>query len=178
MFLFLPDENTWKFINTFAPWFSAIGTLAAVSTSLYLAFADRTKLTISILPTSHSEPLKVLVENNRDQGVMVQCIYVRIGKARANLKVLTNPTRIAGRDVHPFDFPFKDVDTHVEVAMVKTSKRRRRKIKLGVQRLAGKRFEVTVKGYAEERIQSKVKEVNELIRTKRKRSPNRQFRFP
>ena len=30
-------KETWKFINTFAPWFSAIGTLAAVIVSLYLA---------------------------------------------------------------------------------------------------------------------------------------------
>jgi len=31
------DQETWRFINTFAPWLSAIGTLSAVVTSLYLA---------------------------------------------------------------------------------------------------------------------------------------------
>lgn len=31
----------WKFINTFAPWFSAIGTFLAVVVSLYLAHASR-----------------------------------------------------------------------------------------------------------------------------------------
>jgi len=31
----------WKFINTFAPWFSAIGTLLAVIVSLYLAHTSR-----------------------------------------------------------------------------------------------------------------------------------------
>jgi hypothetical protein len=31
------DQDTWRFINTFAPWFSAFGTLSAVSVSLYLA---------------------------------------------------------------------------------------------------------------------------------------------
>jgi hypothetical protein len=31
------DKETWKFINTFAPWLSAIGTFAAVVISLYLA---------------------------------------------------------------------------------------------------------------------------------------------
>ncbi len=31
------DKETWKFINTFAPWLSAIGTIAAVVVSLYLA---------------------------------------------------------------------------------------------------------------------------------------------
>ena len=31
------DRETWKFINTFAPWVSALGTTAAVIVSLYLA---------------------------------------------------------------------------------------------------------------------------------------------
>jgi len=33
----MPDRETWKFINTFAPWFSAFGTLCAVLVSLHLA---------------------------------------------------------------------------------------------------------------------------------------------
>ncbi|MFC1650571.1 hypothetical protein ACFL2X_03275 [Candidatus Latescibacterota bacterium] len=35
------EKSTWEFINTFAPWFAAIGTLAAVIVSLYLARQDR-----------------------------------------------------------------------------------------------------------------------------------------
>jgi hypothetical protein len=31
------DQETWRFINTFAPWLSAIGTLIAVAISLYVA---------------------------------------------------------------------------------------------------------------------------------------------
>lgn len=42
------DTETWKFINTFAPWLSAIGTLLAVTVSLYLARAKKPiKLKIS-----------------------------------------------------------------------------------------------------------------------------------
>jgi hypothetical protein len=37
----LIDKCTWEFINTFAPWFAAIGTLGAVIVSLYLARQDR-----------------------------------------------------------------------------------------------------------------------------------------
>lgn len=37
----MPDQETWRFINTFAPWLSALGTLAAVATALYLAYHDR-----------------------------------------------------------------------------------------------------------------------------------------
>jgi hypothetical protein len=35
------DKETWIFINTFSSWFSAIGTLAAVIISLYLARRER-----------------------------------------------------------------------------------------------------------------------------------------
>jgi hypothetical protein len=35
------DRELWKFINTFAPWLSAIGTISAVIFSLYLARRDR-----------------------------------------------------------------------------------------------------------------------------------------
>ena len=35
------DKETWRFINTFAPWLSAIGTLAAVIVSLYFARRDK-----------------------------------------------------------------------------------------------------------------------------------------
>ncbi|MFQ5852936.1 MAG: hypothetical protein ACE5JU_20440 [Candidatus Binatia bacterium] len=34
------DQETWKFINSFAPWLAAIGTVAAVITALYLARKD------------------------------------------------------------------------------------------------------------------------------------------
>ena len=33
----MPDQETWQFINSFAPWLAAVGTIAAVITSLYLA---------------------------------------------------------------------------------------------------------------------------------------------
>jgi hypothetical protein len=35
------DKETWEFINTFAPWLSAIGTLLAVGVSLYFARHDK-----------------------------------------------------------------------------------------------------------------------------------------
>lgn len=35
------SAEEWKFINTFAPWFSAIGTLIAVAVSLYIAHSTR-----------------------------------------------------------------------------------------------------------------------------------------
>jgi hypothetical protein len=37
-FLSLPAE-TWRFLNTFAPWFSALGTFAAVAITLWLTIS-------------------------------------------------------------------------------------------------------------------------------------------
>jgi len=45
----VPDQQSWQFINTFAPWLAAVGTLAAVATSLYLARrADRIFLEVRV----------------------------------------------------------------------------------------------------------------------------------
>jgi hypothetical protein len=42
------DRRTWEFINSFAPWFSAVGTFSAVVVSLYLARrAARPKVRVS-----------------------------------------------------------------------------------------------------------------------------------
>jgi hypothetical protein len=42
------DRETWRFINTFAPWLSAVGTLVAVAVSLYLARkSNRIELEVS-----------------------------------------------------------------------------------------------------------------------------------
>ena len=37
----LMSQKTWRFINTFAPWLSALGTITAVLVALYLARMDR-----------------------------------------------------------------------------------------------------------------------------------------
>jgi hypothetical protein len=43
------DKEIWQFINSFAPWLSAIGTIAAVITALYIARrADRITLKIAL----------------------------------------------------------------------------------------------------------------------------------
>jgi hypothetical protein len=43
----MPDRDTWLFVNSFAPWLAALGTLAAVAVSLYLAFrGERLRLRV------------------------------------------------------------------------------------------------------------------------------------
>lgn len=51
----------WKFINTFAPWFSAIGTLLAVCVSLYISYCTR-KIALSV-----SSGIFVFNENGVDE---------------------------------------------------------------------------------------------------------------
>ncbi|MEI6269611.1 MAG: hypothetical protein WCP01_12085 [Methylococcaceae bacterium] len=58
----------WKFINSFAPWLSAIGTLLAVCVSLYISFSTR-KITLSI-----SSGIFVFNENGADEEYLA--IYV------------------------------------------------------------------------------------------------------
>ena len=42
------DRATWEFINSFSPWLSAFGTIAAVVIALYLARVDkRVRLEVS-----------------------------------------------------------------------------------------------------------------------------------
>src|SRR4029078_4627353 len=41
LFQKIMDKETWQFINTFAPWLSAIGTISAVIVSLYFSTKSR-----------------------------------------------------------------------------------------------------------------------------------------
>ena len=42
------DQETWLFINSFAPWISAFGTIAAVIVALYLSIREkRVRLRVS-----------------------------------------------------------------------------------------------------------------------------------
>jgi hypothetical protein len=52
----MPDQEFWKFFNTFAPWFSAIGSLSAVITTLYLARRDR-RLNLSVRADYETLPI-------------------------------------------------------------------------------------------------------------------------
>jgi len=58
----------WKFINTFAPWFSAIGTLLAVGVSLYFSYSTR-KIELQI-----SSGIYIFNENGIDKEYLA--IYV------------------------------------------------------------------------------------------------------
>ena len=82
--------ETWRFINSFAPWLAGIGTLAAVLTSLYLAFG-RTKVRlrvsaahrIFVWPTSpNDEIVEIKVVNLGFRDVQVTEIVWKVGTFR------------------------------------------------------------------------------------------------
>ena len=81
----MPDRETWDFINSFAPWFSALGTLCAVLVSLYLASRmsrHRVRVSCSIvrmIPTGQrlgdgAEFLQIRVVNRGSLEVVVSGI--------------------------------------------------------------------------------------------------------
>ena len=71
------DLETWRFINSFAPWFSAIGTFSAVALSLYLASKDRR---ISVKVTAN---IQDLVEEGVPSREYVCISVVNVGRREA-----------------------------------------------------------------------------------------------
>ncbi len=73
----------WKFINTFAPWFSAIGTIAAVIVSLYLARAEKPiKLEIR---AGHR-----IVVGNDSTGKYPEFLYISVTNRGHRTATITN----------------------------------------------------------------------------------------
>ena len=96
----MPDEETWKFINTFAPWLAALGTLAAVATSLYLARrADRVTLEVRV-------GVRLLMVKGGGSGHGTELIWVNVTNLGRRAATLTNlcwrpvPWRKAGFGWH------------------------------------------------------------------------------
>jgi hypothetical protein len=92
-------KETWLFINTFADWFSAVGTIAAVITSLYLARAqERVKLRLysghrlllaTGRPDLRSEYVLVSVTNLGHRAVTITGIGWKSGIFRKKYGVQT-----------------------------------------------------------------------------------------
>ena len=81
----MPNRETWEFINSFAPWFSGLGTLCAVLVSLYLALrTSRPRVLVSssiarVIPTGRrlkdgAEFFKIHVVNHGFRDVVVSGI--------------------------------------------------------------------------------------------------------
>lgn len=64
------DRETWRFINTFAPWLSALGTLTAVIVSLYLA-RRASRLDVRVFPA-------IVMVGVQGQQPWVEYVQVRV----------------------------------------------------------------------------------------------------
>jgi hypothetical protein len=123
----LPDTETWKFINTFAPWLSAVGTLSAVATSLWLAQRDRrirlavrASLRIQLLrgggPGHGDRFLSVNVVNRGRRAATISGIGWRFGLPRrheflADHQGTTLPAKLEDGDEAEFLFPLDQFAT-------------------------------------------------------------------
>ena len=105
------SEETWRFVNTFAPWFSAAGTVSAVVVSLWLARSQqRTRLSVSVGPRVIVGPgmvgptpefVAIFVANLASRPVRIINIGWRVGLFRkryvmqnASLRPLSSPLPI------------------------------------------------------------------------------------
>lgn len=94
-------QETWKFINTFAPWFSALGTISAVILALYLARRDRNiRLEISAghriivtpgVPAPYPEYLSIYVVNVGHREAQLTNIGWKTGIFKKQHAVQTPP---------------------------------------------------------------------------------------
>lgn len=74
----MPDKSTWQFINSFAPWLAALGTLLAVITSLYLARRDK-RINISV----NADIVTIIDNSNQTKCVCIEA--TNIGYRTANI---------------------------------------------------------------------------------------------
>jgi len=93
------DRSTWEFINTFSPWLSALGTIAAVVVALYLARIDKqVRLEVSAgirfmltsgVPGPHPEYLAIRIVNIGHREAQVTNIGWKVGLFKKKLAVQT-----------------------------------------------------------------------------------------
>jgi hypothetical protein len=70
----MPDREFWRFVNTFAPWGSALASTAAVITALYLARrGDRIRIKVQC-------GIRILVAQGDDPGTRKQYVFLEATK--------------------------------------------------------------------------------------------------
>lgn len=75
-----PDQDTWRFINSFAPWFSAVGSFLGVATALYLSMAGR-RLALHVYATVVTMHVARIPDTEDFIGINV----VNLGHTEANV---------------------------------------------------------------------------------------------
>jgi len=161
MALILFDQETWKFINSFAPWASAAGTLAAVLFSLYITVADRSRVRVrawknrqpSADETSTYELISIRIINSRDKEVFIDKVYWKVGGTitpqvinytfALNLD-LTGPSMLVGKVPTQINFDFDTFKKRFLPKLAPSLLENRSSVKIGVSISTGKRFESAI----------------------------------
>ena len=161
------SKETWEFINTFSPWLSAVGTLAAVLVSLYLAGRDRRiKLRISAghrlivsqgLPGEPSDYLAIHIVNIGHRETQITGLGWKIGlfKKQYGIQTImrdgmssTMPVRIRDGEEASYFIPLKGdprwLNDFVVNFLQPNPKSRLKHIKLQAFTSVGKKFETKI----------------------------------
>ena len=121
------DKETWQFINTFAPWLSALGTISAVIVSLYLATQDRrvrlkvhASVQVLIEPGRSREFIGVSAVNIGRRETTITGIGWKIGPIRKKSFIQLGfspesaqlPVRLSDGQSAMFLIPLENTDNH------------------------------------------------------------------
>jgi hypothetical protein len=183
------DRETWRFINTFAPWLAAIGTLAAVLFSLYITLADRSRLRVrawkQVLPTEpRTVPVPngevgrslvtIRVTNTRDKEIFIDEIYWNVGGTITPQPInytfsvgldLTSPSMLVGRVPTQIDFDLGTFITLYLPHLVPSLLRSGSRVKIGVVISTGKRFESKIEKGLDDWLREAAKELADQQRS-------------
>lgn len=164
----LMSQETWKFINTFAPWLAAIGTLMAVGVSLYLARQDkRVRLNITagyrviVSQGMQGKPpgvMAIRVVNVGHREAQITGIGWKVGliiKQHAEQMTIQGdgissplPTRLRDGDEAVYYFPMdgkqKWLEGFVAKLLLPHHKWKLRNTKVGIFTSVGKTFEARI----------------------------------
>jgi hypothetical protein len=180
------DRETWRFINSFAPWLSAIGTLSAVVVSLYMALrSSRLKFRVSaaisfLVPSgqviaSSPQYLTLKVTNQGFRDGMIQGIAWRPTGIRRKAFVVIPPvdpfstklpSKLSYGEFAQFLFPISRFDTDA-IDLLKWINRwwfpsvAARSLKFGVYTTTGQEFYVRLDRSLREWILERAKSVSD-----------------
>lgn len=143
----------WRFINSFAPWFSAIGTLAAVILTLFIIRKDKIinlKLDNAVMMTTvgaHLNPpshVQLKISNNGLRIATLQNIGIRVNGNKYTMLLQPNflpnelPISLKDGDSVDFSIPFETMNE----ASSKYANGDLKKIKLFIVTSTGKEFNI------------------------------------
>jgi hypothetical protein len=183
------NQNTWEFINSFAGWFSALGTIAAVVVALYFSRRDKTiRLEVFagyrwLVTLAHGRNnqqfLCVGIVNIGHREVQITGLGWKVGffkKVCADQPIINDgisssvPIRLRDGDEARYYFPFQDqdpwLDDFVNVVLGPNPNKVIRTLKIRVYTSVGKIFENKIEKGLQKRLVEFIEKNGERDQTK------------